>query len=147
MMKKSTQNTGDLRRFLLPVASLCLGLVVFAGTASLADKDESVLPGVPVASGESDSASGTTTSIPEFLTKHEQDSGRERKLAPTAGLQSQGNKGNTAPGAVEFCIGGGTVEDIPRKFSGYFGLNQCCVYKFPDELREGNSGGLGRLRQ
>ena len=98
MMKKSTQNTGVLRRFLLPVASLCLGLVVFAGTASLADKDESVLPGVPVASGESDSASGTTTSLTEYLAKHEQDSGRERKLAPTAGLPSQDS---TDPGAVE----------------------------------------------
>ncbi|MCH7994304.1 MAG: hypothetical protein IIB57_07655 [Planctomycetes bacterium] len=107
MMKESTQKFGGLRRFLLPVASLCLGLVVFAGTASLADREDSVLQGVSVGSVGSDSAlSSSAASISEFRATNVTTPNRQRKVAPTGGQQSQGG---TDPVAVEM-----DEEDIVR---------------------------------
>ncbi|MCH7926278.1 MAG: hypothetical protein IIC51_12160, partial [Planctomycetes bacterium] len=110
-MKNERMNRHDnSRRVLTYFGSLCLGLAVFAGTASLGAKEESSSiasagdsTGVLSARGISSTNSSSTDSSlaaagGDTAAGTDDDQGRQRKAAPTPGQQDQGD---TDPSAAE----------------------------------------------
>ncbi len=119
----------NLRRVLTLFGSLCLGLAVFAGTASLGAKDESASiasagdsSDVRLARGissedflltDSASVASSAASSSEAETTNDENLGRQRKAAPSAGQQDQDGTDPPALEDVDSWLVTGVVATVP----------------------------------